>query len=269
MTPQYQTIHQDQACEMGNKVVPPHRVPFAYVLNLIPYTGKRADTDVSKTTQTVLDVAHDYLHLGHHLFMNNYYMSIEFGSSLSGKDTLCCGTVNSNRFGLPADVQKTAPAVKNLERGQSLKHMHDGIPAITWMDTRVVNLLMWMDTRVVNLLTWMDTRVVNLLTWMDTRVVNLLTWMATRVVNLLMWMDTRVVNLLTWMDTRVVKWMDTRVINLLTWMDTCVVDARQPSHVDGYPPPPLTLLCILCRPVGSVLKAWYPISRMRMTRSYA
>ena len=112
-----------------------------YVLNLIPYTGKRVDTDLSKTTQTVLDVAHDYMHLGHHLFMDNYYMSIELVSSLSGKDTLCCGTVNSNRVGLPADVKKTAPAVKQLERMQSLKRMRDGILAITWMDTRAVNLL--------------------------------------------------------------------------------------------------------------------------------
>ena len=112
-----------------------------YVLNLIPYTGKRVDTDLSKTTQTVLDVAHDYMHLGHHLFMDNYYMSIELVSSLSGKDTLCCGTVNSNRVGLPADVKKTAPAVKQLARGQSLKRMRDGILAITWMDIRAVNLL--------------------------------------------------------------------------------------------------------------------------------
>ena len=55
-----------------------------YVLNLIPYTGKRANTDVSKMTQMVLDVAHDYLYLGHHSFMDNYYMSIELVASLLG-----------------------------------------------------------------------------------------------------------------------------------------------------------------------------------------
>ena len=39
--------------------------------------------------------------------------------------------MNSNRVGLPVDVKKTAPAVNKQERGQSLKHMRDGILAIT------------------------------------------------------------------------------------------------------------------------------------------
>ena len=65
-----------------------------YVLNRIPYTGKLAETDVTKTTHTVLGVAHDYLYLGHHSFMDNYYMSIELVSSLSGKVTLRWGTMN-------------------------------------------------------------------------------------------------------------------------------------------------------------------------------
>ena len=111
------------------------------MLNLVPYTGKRADTDVGKTTQTVLDVSEDYLQLGHHIFLDNYYMSMELVTALAEKNTLCCGTVNSNRVGLPPDMKKTCAAVKKMKRGDSIKRMRDGIVAITWMDTQVVNLL--------------------------------------------------------------------------------------------------------------------------------
>ena len=48
-----------------------------YVLNIIPYMGKRIDTVYSKTTQTVLDVCKHNLNRGHHIFLDNYYMSVE------------------------------------------------------------------------------------------------------------------------------------------------------------------------------------------------
>ena len=77
-----------------------------YVLDLLPYTGRRADTIYSKTTQTVLDVSRHYLHLGHHIFFDNYYMSVELIRVLFEKKSLCCGTVNANRVGLPGDMKK-------------------------------------------------------------------------------------------------------------------------------------------------------------------
>jgi len=112
-----------------------------YVLNLVPYVGKRDDTNKSKTTQTVLDVSCHYLNLGHHIFFDNYYTSIELMKALFAEKTLCCGTINMNRVGLPLDVKKKCPAVKKLKRGESLKRMQGNILAVTWMDTRVVNLL--------------------------------------------------------------------------------------------------------------------------------
>ena len=38
-----------------------------YVLDLLPYTGKRAETAMSKTAQTVLDVSRHFLNIGHFL----------------------------------------------------------------------------------------------------------------------------------------------------------------------------------------------------------
>ena len=112
-----------------------------YVLGLLPYTGKRPDTAFGKTTQTVLDVSDNFLRLGHRIYVDNYYMSLELVKALYDRDTLCCGIVNANRVGLPPDVKKTCLAVKHLKRGDSLKRMRDGTRAVTWMDTRVVNLL--------------------------------------------------------------------------------------------------------------------------------
>ncbi|KAI0218647.1 PiggyBac transposable element-derived protein 5 [Lamellibrachia satsuma] len=112
-----------------------------YVLNLLPYVGKHEDTAVGKTTQTVLDVGKHYLNKGHRFFTDNYYTSVELMTKLEDKNTLSCGTVNSNRVGLPKDMKKTCPAVKKLKRGESLKRMKGRMLAVTWKDTRVVNLL--------------------------------------------------------------------------------------------------------------------------------
>ena len=112
-----------------------------YVLDVLPSTGKRAETAMSKTAQTVLDVSRHFLNLGHHFFFDNYYMSNKVTHALAAKNSLCCGTVNTNRVGLPSDMKKTFAAVKKLKRGESLKRMRGDILAVTWMDTRVVNLL--------------------------------------------------------------------------------------------------------------------------------
>ena len=112
-----------------------------YVLDLLPYTGKRAETAMSKTAQTVLDVSRHFLNLGHHFFFDNYYTSIELLHALAAKNSLCCDTVNANRVGLPSDMKKTCAAVKKLKLGENVKRMSGVVLAVTWMDTRAVNLL--------------------------------------------------------------------------------------------------------------------------------
>ena len=233
------------------------------MLNILPYLGKRADTSFGKTTQVVLDVGKGYLRKGHYFFTDNYYTSVELMMTLEKRNTLLCCTVNSNRVSLSSDMKKTCAAVKKLKRGDSLKRMKGRMKgrmlAVTWMDTRVVNLLKrgdslkWMKGRMLAV-TWMDTRVVNLLkrgdslkwmkgrmlavTWMDTRVVNLLKrgdslkWMKGRMLAVT-WMDTRVVNLLKRGDSLkrmkgrmlAVTWMDTRVVNLLCNLPNCLGDS--------------------------------------------
>lgn len=76
-------------------------------VNILPYASRREDTDVGKTTQTVL-YCQNYLHKGYWVYMDNYYTSVELTEKLVEKWTLSCGKVNSNRFGLPADMKRHA-----------------------------------------------------------------------------------------------------------------------------------------------------------------
>ncbi|KAK2166408.1 hypothetical protein LSH36_39g02052 [Paralvinella palmiformis] len=62
-------------------------------------------------------------------------------TKLEEENTLSCGTVNQNRSGLPKDAKKTCAVVKSLKRGDSLKRMKGRMLAVTWRDTRIVNVL--------------------------------------------------------------------------------------------------------------------------------
>ena len=93
------------------------------------------------TLPSVRRLSDNFLHLGHRIYLDNYYMSLELVKALYDRDTLCCGPADANRVWLPPDVKKTCLTVKQLKRGDSLKRMRDGTLAVTWMNTRVVNLL--------------------------------------------------------------------------------------------------------------------------------
>ena len=55
------------------------------------------------------------------MFMDNYYTSVWLFEEREGRKTLACGTVRSNRLGLPKDIcDLKAKEVKSLKRGESL-----------------------------------------------------------------------------------------------------------------------------------------------------
>ena len=61
-----------------------------------------------KTTRIVLGLLQsaDFLDKGHHVYMDNYYTSPELFSELYYRQTYACGTVRTNRKGLPETVKK-------------------------------------------------------------------------------------------------------------------------------------------------------------------
>ena len=59
---------------------------------------------------------------------------------LKESHTLACGTINSNRVGLPTHVRNKVRC-KHLKRGESLKATKDDMFVVSWKDTKVVHIL--------------------------------------------------------------------------------------------------------------------------------
>ena len=65
---QYKQYIKIKPIKWGIKLFTVAESTTGYVLNVLPYTGKRCVTNYGKTTQTVLDVAKDFLMKGHKFF---------------------------------------------------------------------------------------------------------------------------------------------------------------------------------------------------------
>ena len=76
-----------------------------YVLGSKVYTGKEANVvqkDLGK--RAVMSLMEPFPDKGYYVFMDNYCTSVGFFEELEGRKTLACGTVRSNRLGLPKDI---------------------------------------------------------------------------------------------------------------------------------------------------------------------
>ena len=76
------------------------------------------------------------------MFMDNYYTSVGLFEELEGTKTLACGTVRSNRLGLPKEIcDLKAKEVKGLKRGESLYRQKDTLTCVIWCDRKPVSVL--------------------------------------------------------------------------------------------------------------------------------
>lgn len=126
-----------------------------YILGFRIYTGKGScvdpalciDRDCTITTQTVITLANDcdLLDKGHRLYFDNYYSSPELLEELLYRTTSACGTVRSNRKGLPEAVTKA-----KLNKGECCFRRSESadepgqpgpILALKWCDKRAVYMI--------------------------------------------------------------------------------------------------------------------------------
>lgn len=109
-----------------------------YVLNIIMYSGKEEtqNSDVSKTEKLVLRLMRPYLLRGHHLFMDNFYNSINLTQKLLDFKTHCTGTLRANRKGTPTHIVK-----KKLKRGEHVWACKNRVYVSKWMDKRPVLMI--------------------------------------------------------------------------------------------------------------------------------
>lgn len=125
-----------------------------YILGFNVYTGKQScvneamqlmDPECSRTTKIVLTLAENcnVLDKGHAMYFDNYYTSPQLMHELLYRDTVACGTVRSNRKGMPKAVCKA-----KLTSGQTcFRRSYDDeetpgpLLALKWQDKRDVLML--------------------------------------------------------------------------------------------------------------------------------
>ncbi|XP_043473691.1 piggyBac transposable element-derived protein 4-like [Leptopilina heterotoma] len=109
-----------------------------FILNFIVYTGENTDYKKFGLGITGDIVAHflkPYFGKGHVVYVDNWYSSAQLAEFLHDRDTGLCGTVKSNRKGLPKMESK-------LQRGEV-----EAAHTVCWL------LIKWMDKKEVYMIT--------------------------------------------------------------------------------------------------------------------
>lgn len=108
-----------------------------FILGFIIYVGSGTEIDnyeeLGISGSIVMTLMKPYLGKGHNLYVDNWYTSPKLFSELHENKTGGCGTVKSNRSGMPK--------FNNLAKGE-VEELHEGsLLAIKWHDKRDVHML--------------------------------------------------------------------------------------------------------------------------------
>lgn len=112
-----------------------------YIVKFEVYTGKKDQASAfGSTYDIVMELVHNYLDKGYRVFMDNYYSGVDLFTRLHESGTLACGTVRSNRKGLP-DILNT-----KLKKGEVVSARSGSLLALKWKDKRDVRMLSTLNT---------------------------------------------------------------------------------------------------------------------------
>ena len=97
------------------------------------YSGQSVDDDQSfgQSGAILLNLMHDFLDNGYHLFTDNYYNSVPLTHYLTSRSTYLTGTLRKDRVDSPKRVVN-----KKLEKGE-----------VTWESNEEVSVCKWKDKR--------------------------------------------------------------------------------------------------------------------------
>lgn len=109
------------------------------VLDFLIYTGKGTnytpDYDSSQiSTKVVQTLIQPYLGKNHVLFVDNWYSSTTLFDWLADNDTGACGTIRSNRKGLPCLPNK-------MQKDESVVRSNEKMLVVRWCDRRNVTMI--------------------------------------------------------------------------------------------------------------------------------
>ncbi|XP_068098218.1 piggyBac transposable element-derived protein 4-like [Hyperolius riggenbachi] len=91
--------------------------------------------------KVVWDLISPFLNNGYHLYVDNYYTSIPLFKHLFSQKTLACGTLRTNRKGLPQSLIK-----KRLEKGETENLRSEEMLLVKYKDKREVYVLSTLHT---------------------------------------------------------------------------------------------------------------------------
>ena len=116
---------------------------FGYGLVSKIYTGKENGVVLTELgRKSVKGLMEAFFDQGYKLYMDNYYTSVPLFEDLERRGTLACGTVRSNRKGLPRDITDVHnEEIKGLKRGESVYQQKDTITCVGWKDSKMVYML--------------------------------------------------------------------------------------------------------------------------------
>ena len=112
-----------------------------YVWNWKLYAGKEEaapDSSLGLAHRVVLDLLEDdrLKNKGYHVYMDNFYSSPSLFKDLQAEGFESCGTLRSNRKGIPDDLKSA-----KLRKGESLFSRDDSLLFMKWKDKRDVLML--------------------------------------------------------------------------------------------------------------------------------
>ncbi|KAJ8932804.1 hypothetical protein NQ314_014508 [Rhamnusium bicolor] len=89
--------------------------------------------------RVVKDLSRDLVGKGHHIYFDNFFNSVQLQKDLQADLIYACGTVRTNRKGLPADMKSD----KDLtQRGDfDWRVSKDGLVFVKWKDRKIVSFL--------------------------------------------------------------------------------------------------------------------------------
>ena len=102
------------------------------------YTGRTQEgTEKNLGARVVRDLMSPIYNLGHVVFCDSFFTSPTLYTDLLEHETYGCGTVKSNRKGLPQNLQ----TLKLKNQGESKVQQKGDLQVISWRDKKVINIL--------------------------------------------------------------------------------------------------------------------------------
>ncbi|CAF1349211.1 unnamed protein product [Didymodactylos carnosus] len=108
------------------------------ILDFIVYTGSTTEIkdfpSLGISESIVTTLMEKYLHVGHVLYLDNWYSSPTLYETLHDMKTGACGTVRSDSIGL-------RKILKKLKAGEKVSQFTDNLLYLRWYDKREINML--------------------------------------------------------------------------------------------------------------------------------